>query len=231
MEKGKRGNKKKSRKIILAAACIGLAAAAGGFFFWQKGNTDASEGTIVIAAGENEEIIYAQIDSIVGNDIDVSLMKENAQAEAETQVKDTQKAAENKTDGVSEAASEKIAGDTPEGMLQGMSEDMPEGMPQGMSEDTPEGMPQGMSGDMPDGFPGNGNSGMNSGVNGSRNSAGSAAAYTETGEAKSFEIPAGTQVITKLGVETTFSRLSAGNIIALLLEEGTDNILKIWVVS
>lgn len=207
MEKGKRGNKKKSRKIILAAACIGLAVAAGGFFFWQKGIADASEGTVVIAAGENEEIIYAQIDSIVGNDIDVSLMKENAQAEAETQVKDTQKAAENKADGVSEAASEKIAGDTPEGMLQGMS------------------------GDMPDGFPGNGNSGMNSGVNGSRNSAGSAAAYTETGEARSFEIPVGTQVITKLGVETTFSRLSAGNIIALLLEEGTDNILKIWVVS
>ena len=88
-----------------------------------------------------------------------------------------------------------------------------------------------MSGDMPDGFPGSGNSGMNSGVNGSRNSAGSAAAYTETGEAKSFEIPAGTQVITKLGVETTFSRLSVGNIIALLLEEGTDNILKIWIVS
>lgn len=203
MEKGKRGNKKKSRKIILAAACIGLAAAAGGFFFWQKGNADASEGTVVIAAGENEEIIYAQIDSIVGNDIDVSLMKENAQAEAETQVKDTQKAAENKTGGVSEKSSEKIAG----------------------------GMPEGMSGDMPDGFPGSGNSGMNSGVNGSRNSGGSAAAYTETGEAKSFEIPAGTQVITKLGVETTFSRLSAGNIIALLLEEGTDNILKIWVVS
>ena len=50
-------------------------------------------------------------------------------------------------------------------------------------------------------------------------------------ETRSFEIPAGTQVITKLGVETTFSRLSAGNIIALLLEKGTDNILKIWVVS
>lgn len=231
MEKGKRGNKKKSRKIIWAAACIGLAAAAGGFFFWQKGIVDASEGTVVIAAGENEEIIYAQIDSIVGNDIDVSLMKENAQAETETQVKDTQKAAENKTDGVSEASSEKNAGDMPEGIPQGMSEDMPEGMPQGMSGDMPEGMSQGMSGDMPDGFPGNGNSGMNSGVNGSRNSAGSAAAYTETGEVRSFEIPVGTQVITKLGVETTFSRLSAGNIIALLLEEGTDNILKIWVVS
>lgn len=58
-----------------------------------------------------------------------------------------------------------------------------------------------------------------------------AAAYTLTGETKSLEVPVGTQVITKLGVATTFSRLSSGNIIAVLLEEGTDNILKIWIVS
>lgn len=208
MEKGKRGNKKKSRrKILAAAACIGLVTAAGGFFFWQKGNVDVSEGAVVIAAGENEEIIYAQIDSIVGNDIDVSIMKENAQAGAETLVKDTQEAAENKTGGAAGASSEKTAGD------------MPEKMPQGMMED------------MPDGFPGNGNGSMSGGVKGSRNNAGSASAYTETGEARSFEIPVGTQVITKLGVETTFSRLAAGNLIALLLEKETDNILKIWVVS
>lgn len=229
MEKEKRGNKKKSRKKILAAAaCIGLVTAAGVFFFWQKGNVDASEGAVVIAAGENEEIIYAQIDSIVGNDIDVSVMKENLQAEAETQVKDTQEAAENKAGG---AAPEKTAGDMPDGMPRGMLGDTPDGMPQGMLGDTPEGLSQRIAGDMPDGFTGNGNGSMSGGVKGSRNNAGSASAYTETGEARSFEIPVGTQVITKLGVETTFSRLSAGNIIALLLEKGTDNILKIWVVS
>lgn len=221
MEKGKRGNKKKSRKKVLAAAaCIGLVTAAGVFFFWQKGNVDASEGAVVIAAGENEEIIYAQIDTIVGNDIDVSVMKENTQAEAETQVKDTQEAAENKTGGAAGASSEKTTGDMPD-----------DGMPRGMLGDTPEGLSQGIAGDMPDGFPGNGNGSMSGGVKGSRNSTGNVSAYTETGEARSFEIPVGTQVITKLGVETTFSRLSAGNIIALLLEKGTDNILKIWVVS
>lgn len=232
MEKGKRGNKKKSRKKVLAAAaCISFVTVAGGFFFWQKGNVDASEGAVVIAAGENEEIIYAQIDSIVGNDIDVSIMKETTQAEAETQVKDTQEAAKNKTGGVSGASPEKTEGDMPDGMPRGMLEDTPDGMPQGMLGDTLDGMPQGIAGDMPDGFPGNGNGSMSGGVKGSRNNAGSASAYTETGEVRSFEIPVGTQVITKLGVETTFSRLSAGNIIALLLEKGTDNILKIWVVS
>ena len=228
MEKGKRGNKEKSRKKVLAAvACISFVTAAGGFFFWQKGNADASEGVVVIAAGENEKIIYAQIDSIVGNDIDVSVMKENMQAEAETQVKDTQEAAENNTGGGSGASPEKTEGDMPEEML----EDTTEEMPRGMLGDMPEGIPQGIAGDMPDGFPGNRNGSMSGGVKGSRNSAGNISAYTETGEARSFEIPVGTQVITKLGVETTFSRLSAGNIIALLLEKGTDNILKIWVVS
>lgn len=233
MEKEKRDNKKKSRKKVLAAtACIGLVTAAGVFFFWQKGNVDASEGAVVIAAGENEEIIYAQIDSIVGNDIDVSVMKENLQAEAETQAKDTQEAAENKTGGAAGASPEKTTGDMPDdGMPRGMLGDTPDGMPQGMLGDTPEGLSQGIAGDMPDGFPGNGNGSMSGGVKGSRNSTGNVSAYTETGEARSFEIPVGTQVITKLGVETTFSRLSAGNIIALLLEKGTDNILKIWVVS
>ncbi|MFR9233291.1 MAG: hypothetical protein ACLVLH_09915 [Eisenbergiella massiliensis] len=73
MEKEKRGNKKKGgKKVLAAAACIGLLAAAGGFFFWQKSNADAAEGAVVIEAGENGEIIYAQIDNIVGNDIDVS---------------------------------------------------------------------------------------------------------------------------------------------------------------
>lgn len=79
MEKEKRGNKKKGgKKVLAAAACIGLLAAAGSFFFWQKSNADAAEGAVVIEAGENGEIIYAQIDNIVGNDIDVSIMEETA---------------------------------------------------------------------------------------------------------------------------------------------------------
>ena len=56
-------------------------------------------------------------------------------------------------------------------------------------------------------------------------------AYTETGATKSWQIPVGTDVITSLGVTTTFSRLSAGDVIAVLTEEGTDNILKIWIVE
>lgn len=50
-------------------------------------------------------------------------------------------------------------------------------------------------------------------------------------ETVSIQVPVGTTVITRLGMETTFSRISAGNNIVLLLKEGTDNILKIWIVQ
>ena len=217
MEKEKRGNKKKGgKKVLAAAACIGLLAAAGSFFFWQKSNADAAEGAVVIEAGENGEIIYAQIDNIVGNDIDVSIMEETASGSGNAGQKVSgQNAVEAGNVGQENSGRENGAWD------------MPDGMPQGM----PGGYPADGAGVMGDGGDEGGNSTRNSTKGSTGNNAGSVSAFTDTGETRSFEIPAGTQVITKLGVETTFSRLSAGNIIALLLEKGTDNILKIWVVS
>ena len=210
MEKEKRGNKKKGgKKVLAAAACIGLLAAAGSFFFWQKSNADAAEGAVVIEAGENGEIIYAQIDNIVGNDIDVSIMEETASGSGNAGQKVSgQNAVE------SGNAGQEISG------RENGAWDMPDGMPQGM----PGGYPADGAGVMGDGGDEGGNSTRNSTKGSTGNNAGSVSAFTDTGETRSFEIPAGTQVITKLGVETTFSRLSAGNIIALLLEKGTDNI-------
>ena len=241
MEKEKRGNKKKGgKKVLAAAACIGLLAAAGGFFFWQKSNADAAEGTVVIEAGENGEIIYAQIDNIVGNDIDVSIMEETASGSGNTGQKVSgQNAVEPGNAGQEISGRENGAWDMPDGMPQGMPANMPDGTPQGMPANMSDGTPQGMPGGYPadgadvmgNGGDEGGNSTRNSTKGSTGNNAGSVSAFTYTGETRSFEIPAGTQVITKLGVETTFSRLSAGNIIALLLEKGTDNILKIWVVS
>lgn len=217
MEKEKCGNKKKGgKKVLAAAACIGLLAAAGGFFFWQKSSADAAEGAVVIEAGENGEIIYAQIDNIVGNDIDVSIMEETASGSGNTGQK-----VSGQNDVEPGNAGQEISDRGNEAW------DLPDGMPQGM----PGGYPAEGAGVMGNG----GNEGRNSTRNSTKgstgNNAGSVSAFIDTGETRSFEIPAGTQVITKLGVETTFSRLSAGNIIALLLEKGTDNILKIWVVS
>ena len=172
-QNSKKKKKKGKKKIVTGVVCFCLLTAAGGILFWQKQEADASESVIEITAGQQEEIIYAQIDSIVGNDLELSL------AEKET---------------VSAGGDGK-------------------GMPAPEEEESAESSVQDI------GSTGGQRGGMDS------------SAYTLTGETKSLEVPVGTEVITKLGVVTTFSRLSSGNFIAVLLEEGTDNILKIWIVS
>lgn len=191
MEQKKGKKKKKGKKrIVIGAVFFCFITAAGGALFWQKQEADASESETVIAAGEKEEIMYARIDSIVGNELELSLAE---QAAADT--------------------GEKESG--PDGSARKEESGMPEAgvQPPAFGQDSM------AAGNRPAGFPEDIGGAMN------------AAAYTLTGETKSLEVPVGTQVITKLGVATTFSRLSSGNIIAVLLEEGTDNILKIWIVS
>lgn len=58
--------------------------------------------------------------------------------------------------------------------------------------------------------------------------------YTETDETGQMQIPVGTEVETKLGTITTFSRLSNGDIIKMLLQKddaGTNALLKIWIME
>ncbi len=58
--------------------------------------------------------------------------------------------------------------------------------------------------------------------------------YTETGETGQMQIPVGTEVETKLGAVTTFSRLSNGNVIRMLLQEdgnGNKALIKIWIIG
>lgn len=55
----------------------------------------------------------------------------------------------------------------------------------------------------------------------------------ETKEGGNYTIPVGTEVITKLGNVTTFSRLSSGDKVQLLVGKDTDSsaILKMWIVE
>lgn len=57
--------------------------------------------------------------------------------------------------------------------------------------------------------------------------------YKESGEQKVYRIPVGTEVETRLGSITTFSRLNGNDRIALLFEgdEDAENILKIWIIG
>lgn len=58
--------------------------------------------------------------------------------------------------------------------------------------------------------------------------------YSETQEEGQLQIPVGTEVITKLGTSTTFSRLASGDVIRLLMQqtqEGEKEVVKIWIIE
>lgn len=58
--------------------------------------------------------------------------------------------------------------------------------------------------------------------------------YSETDVTGQMQIPVGTEVETKLGTITTFSRLSNGDIIKMLLQKddtGSNELMKIWIVE
>ena len=271
----KRKKRKRKRRIfaIILSLCI-VAMGMAGLFFWKQ--SKAEDITAEIVAGEGEELQYARINNIVGNEIEVSLLlpeEENMQpteAEEETFVGGQEAQEKNETNGSLETVSDnsavlngissnelQVSGNIEPGAEEGESgKDTftdPEFQEGTFQEDTSQdsvlqnGAPQDISsrgsaprgsaprGSAPQGSAPQGSSFQEGAMQGAAASSGpggeSIASYTETGESASYQIPVGTDVITQLGVTTTFSRLAAGDVIALLLEEGTDNILKIWIVQ
>ena len=225
--KKKRRRRKKMLIFLTVLLCF-LAASGGGFLLWQRLQRAAQE-AVQIVAGENEEITYARISTIVGNEIEAALLEGAAAEQTGTAGTQTADDAASASDAASENNVTSADGEmTSEGTAEeGMSDGGTAGgeMQGGMSEG---GMPDSgtAEGGTPDGdLPQQDASGFAAGGQSGRS------AYTETGETKSWQIPVGTDVITSLGVTTTFSRLSAGDVIAVLTEEGTDNILKIWIVE
>ena len=225
--KKKRRRRKKMLIFLTVLLCF-LAASGGGFLLWQRSQRAAQE-AVQITAGENEEITYARITTIVGNEIETALLEGTAPEQTGTAGTQTADDAASASDAASENNVTSADGEmTSEGTAEeGMSDGGTAGgeMQGGMSEG---GMPDSgtAEGGTPDGgLPQQDASGFAAGGQSGRS------AYTETGETKSWQIPVGTDVITSLGVTTTFSRLSAGDVIAVLTEEGTDNILKIWIVE
>lgn len=209
--KKKRRRRKKMLIFLTVLLCF-LAASGGGFLLWQRSQRAAQE-AVQITAGENEEITYARITTIVGNEIETALLEGTAPEQTGTAGTQT----------VDDAMTSE--GTAEEGMPDGGTAEgeMPGGMSEGGISDSGR-----AEGGMPDGMPQQNGSGFAAGGAGDQTGR---STYTETGETKSWQIPVGTDVITSLGVTTTFSRLSAGDVIAVLTEAGTDNILKIWIVE
>lgn len=184
----------------------------------RRENTEDDE----ITLKEGQYYVYGQITSINGNEMiyDEVVIKE-----------------QNK-----EGVTEETSGQMPQ-MGSGGRPEMPEGedgqMPQRGSGERPEmsGEKGGrmsemgsverteMSGDTAGQMPELGNEEMVQKMQGTQ--------YEQTGESVMVQIPVGTQVTTKLGTVTTFSRLAAGDTIKMLMQEenGEQVVVEIWIVD
>ena len=126
-------------------------------------------------------------------------------------------------------------GELPEGMPEGDfgSGEMPEGMSEGGfgGGEMSEGMPEGMSGEMAQGmmnmFGGSTTSSSNDTFTYNNTT------YQLTEETYTTQIPVGTDVTTRLGTVTTFSRLAAGDRVALVVEEkdGQQIIMAVYIIG
>ncbi len=156
--------------------------------------------------------------------------------------------------GIAEGMQDSADGSIPESTSGSPEDSMPAGMQDSGASDAPQGMGE-QGGAAPDqnsqgGAPGaaasdmgeqnsadgqgvrsqettNSQSGQPQGMASAQN----ALQYTETSQTKEYEVPVGTEVTTRLGATTSFSRLSVGNIVGIVVQSGTDNILRIKIVE
>lgn len=198
--------KKKSRKAFWLILLL-LVAAAAGLLFYQKKKAEAEaidpNARENVVLEEDQSWLYLKIESIIGNEI--TAVETTAPRRMEMPPQDGQP-----PQGEPPAQDGQPAqGEQPP--AQGEQPPQDEQPPQGELPAQGEQPPQGAQ-------------------SAQRESAATADGEL-TGEAKTYMIPVGTAVVTKLGSETTFSRLAAGDTICCLIEEadGEPVILKIWI--
>lgn len=204
-EKRQLRKKKALRRKLFILLFIFFAAASGiGIFFYQRQQKEAAaNATVEITAEEGQQILYAKITQIQGNEITFEEMDPNvSDMPAETSSKPPadssleipgegplETSGKNPLD-PSAVSSTKTPGENP---LDQPDESSPE-TPSKSSSDPP------------------------------------AEASSETsGKSRTMQIPVGTEVITMLGAVTTFSRLDADDTVAIVLEG--DDIIRIYIIQ
>ncbi len=232
LQEKKKKRRKKIRIAVLLLVVIAAAGIFGGFRYRQYQEEKAAQEADVLALADGEELVYGKITKAVGNDIIVTVLEVKSDAASGDEEKDDTE------------ADVSTAGEKPE---QGSMQDSgASGAPQGMGEQgggAPDqssqgGAPGAAASDM-----GEQNSADGQGVRSQETtnsqsgqpqgmaSAQNALQYTETSQTKEYEVPVGTEVTTRLGATTSFSRLSVGNIVGIVVQSGTDNILRIKIVE
>lgn len=252
--------KKKNRVKKRVALCLTAVLVVGGIWYagWGRNmfNTQ-EETTVTIQVGAGQSVIYASLDAVRGNEITYTVAQEmsSGQGEAGNQeaVGEQRTVREQGTTGERGTVSEQgttgnreavsgqkgagrgfRTGDSSQSEVDGQGADgtnaggqMPSrgGMPSGGE------MPSGDEMSLPDGMT----------MPGSTGTAGSSATaftynnvtYQLTKETVTTQIPVGTDVTTRLGTVTTFSRLAAGDLVALVVQEvdGQQVIMSVYIIG
>ena len=241
-EKKTKQAQRRKKNILVVFLIIALSAAGGtAYYMQQKKASQVSLTDITITS--SQELVYAKITQIVGNEISASVVTKDAENE-EASAGNDQSSISGSGDSTAhgqngarqdEAAKGESTSSMQESATAGGSMPSIQGSAQngGSMPSMQGGAPAG--GSMPsmqNGAPNGGS--MPSMQGGAPNASGvgtSVTSYTETGEDVSYEIPVGTVVVTKLGTEATFSSLSAGDVIAVAVEKNTEVIDRIWIVQ
>lgn len=205
-------------KWIIVILILFMAAGAG-VYCWYLPQTHAADENNEPALEEGQEYAYAKITSILGNEM--TYVELEAQAVDFNDLREKDGANENAS-----GAKRDMAGQREERVSDG--------------EKTSDGDMQNMpaAGAMPANSPAAraGRSGVqkNSAQDKTDYTQAAVMTYSETDVTGQIQIPVGTEVETKLGTVTTFSRLSNGDIIKMLLQKddtGSNELMKIWIVE
>ena len=213
---------KKIRKmtVLLLVMCL----LASGCSKAEEENTNDIDS---VKLKSNQEIVTCKITAIYGNEIEYTVAKEQS-------VSDTKKDKMPSSSG----APDMKGGDMPSssGAPDMKGGDMPSSsgapdMNNGNNDNSVWGPPD-MGGDSKNSSSGNSDKNKSDKSKSSKNS--DKKVYTLTDETGSTTIPVGTDVITSLGKTTTFSRLSNGDIIKMIMEKdssGEKVVVGVWIVS
>lgn len=215
----------KKRKITMLFLIAGL-------LFSGCGKSDASDATDIssVKLKSNQKIVIGKITEIAGNEMTYTILKKaSAKSSSSDQSKNSNSG--NAPDQNGNGNDSSNAGNTPD-----QSSSSNDSSNSGNASD------QGSN----DNDSSNGSGGMPAIQNGSSKSKSTSKSksntnskkksmtmYTSTNKSATMTIPVGTDVITSLGNKTTFSRLSNGDVIKMIVEtdqDGNKVIVGIWMV-
>lgn len=221
--------KRKNRKKKRISGAIVVVALAGGiwYFLWGKNLFTVKEETAVnITAASGQQITYARLTSVKGNEITYALAQVlEEDSDSESVSGRTEEMPGSVSPGESGRMDGQGRGGKPSGDMSGSGEDarMPAGdmSAAGGSAGRPAGTETG-------GGLGGGSHGFDFGT---FTYDGITCRVTE--ETVTARIPVGTEVTTKLGTVTTFSRLAAGDYVALVTQKDGDEeiIVAVYIIG